>query len=83
MQAVTAQDVKNATFKIRRLKAGYDMDEVDTLLDRVVVTLLGVQEQVVRVMQENLELREQLNQSGKTCDESVAKFMKQTQEKGL
>lgn len=36
---LTAEDVLNQRFQIVKLREGYDQDEVDDFLDRVVVSL--------------------------------------------
>jgi len=39
MNLLTPRDVHNTKFNVRRLQAGYDMDEVDEFLDEIEATI--------------------------------------------
>ena len=58
---LTAADVRNAQFRIAF--RGYALDEVDVLLDRV-------QQQLVRLEEENEALRRQLREAGLEPEQS-------------
>jgi DivIVA domain-containing protein len=54
---IDPQDIERVEFKITRLKEGYDQDEVDNFLDRVVDSLRAVNESNARLEAENAQLR--------------------------
>lgn len=53
MERVTAEDVLKKKFKAVKFREGYDQDDVDSFLDKVVVTITELQ-------QENYELKQRL-----------------------
>lgn len=54
---LTPKDIQNKSFKIRRVHAGYDMDEVDTFLDEITLTLNRLLIQCLRLETENKTIR--------------------------
>jgi len=66
--ALTPQDVQNKVFSPTRFRTGYNEDEVDTFLDEV-------EAELTRLLDENSDLRRQLDEarrSGELSEEECA-----------
>lgn len=66
---VTAQDVHEVKFGTSRLRAGYDMGEVDAFLDRVETTLRGLERALGDARDEQAMLRSQCERLQERLDQ--------------
>ena len=59
---LSPEDIRNAQFGTTRMRAGYDMDDVDEFLDRVEASVVALLAELRRVQEAEELLRQQFNQ---------------------
>jgi len=62
MEHVSADEVRGAVFRKARLRAGYRMDDVDALLERIEITIAELQRDLADARDSNSVLRAQCDQ---------------------